>query len=124
MNARRPRSLPMNRKLFVTALVLLAAVSAAWADPAIESAQQKLKDEGFYYGELNGKKDPDTTAAIRRYQIRNGLQITGELNAETLRSLDLTSKPATTPATPPAHTPGPTPPPDFLEHASPPEITR
>jgi peptidoglycan hydrolase-like protein with peptidoglycan-binding domain len=69
-----------------------------------------LKDGGFYYGEINGKKDADTTAAIRRYQIRNGLQITGELNTETQRALGLTSKPAVTPATRPAQTPGPTPP--------------
>jgi peptidoglycan hydrolase-like protein with peptidoglycan-binding domain len=109
----------MNRKLFVTALLFLAALSTAWADPAIESAQEKLKDGGFYYGEINGKKDADTTAAIRRYQIRNGLQITGELNAETQRALGLTSKPAATPATRPAQTPGPTPP-GFLEETPPP----
>jgi len=100
----------MNRRLLVSALLLLAAWSTALADPAMESAQQKLKDGGFYYGEINGKKDADTTAAIRRYQIRNGLQITGELNAETLRSLGLTSKPATTPAPRPATPPAPTPP--------------
>ena len=115
-------TLPMNRKLFVTALVFLVGLSAAWADPAIESAQQKLKDDGFYYGEINGKKDADTTAAIRRYQIRNGLQINGELNAETLRSLGLTSQPASTPATRPAHTPGPTPP-GFLEETPAPKVT-
>jgi peptidoglycan hydrolase-like protein with peptidoglycan-binding domain len=113
----------MNRKPFVTALVLLAGLSVAWADPAVESAQQKLKDEGFYYGEINGKKDADTTAAIRRYQIRNGLQITGELNAETQRALGLTSKPASTPATHPAHTPGLTPPPGFLEETPAPTVT-
>jgi peptidoglycan hydrolase-like protein with peptidoglycan-binding domain len=102
----------MNRKFFATALVFVAACSIALADAGIESAQQKLKDEGFYYGDINGKKDADTTAAIRRYQIRNGLQITGELNAETLRWLGLSSKPASTPATRPAQTPGP-PPPDY-----------
>jgi len=112
----------MNRKLFVTVLVLLAGLSVAWADPAIESAQQKLKDEGFYYGEINGKKDADTTAAIRRYQIRNGLQITGELNVETQRALGLTSKPASTPVTRPAQTPGPTPP-GFLEETPAPKMT-
>jgi len=114
---------PMNRKLFVTALVFLAGSFAAWADPAIESAQQKLKDDGFYYGEINGRKDADTTAAIRRYQIRNGLQITGELNAETLRSLGLSSKPAPNPATRPAHTPGPTPPPPSFEETPAPKMT-
>jgi len=112
----------MNRKLLVTALVFLAAASFAWADTAIESAQQKLKDDGFYYGEINGKKDADTTAAIRRYQIRNGFQITGELNAETLQSLGLKSKPARTPSTRPAQTPGPTPP-GFLEQTPVPKTT-
>src|SRR5881227_1080436 len=112
----------MKGKLFVTALVFLAALSLASADQAIESAQQKLKDEGFYYGEINGKKDADTTAAIRRYQIRNGLQITGELNAETQRALGLTSKPAAVPATRPAQTPGPTPP-GFLEETPAPTST-
>jgi peptidoglycan hydrolase-like protein with peptidoglycan-binding domain len=113
---------PMNRKLLVTALVFFAGWSTAWADPAVESAQQKLKDSGFYYGEINGKKDADTIAAIRRYQIRNGLQITGELNPETLRSLGLAAKPAATPATHPAHTPGPTPP-GFLEETPAPTTT-
>ena len=113
---------PMNRKLLVTALVFFTGWSAAWADPAIESAQQKLKDSGFYYGEINGKQDVDTTAAIRRYQIRNGLQVTGELNSETLQSLGLATKPATTPATRPAHTPGPTPP-GFLKETPAPTTT-
>jgi peptidoglycan hydrolase-like protein with peptidoglycan-binding domain len=124
-SGQRPASkmgIPMNRKLLVTALLFLAALSTAWADPAIEAAQDKLKDGGFYYGEINGKKDADTTAAIRRYQIRNGLQITGELNTETQRALGLTSKPATTPATRPAQTPGPTPP-GFLEETPAPTAT-
>jgi peptidoglycan hydrolase-like protein with peptidoglycan-binding domain len=57
----------------------------------IESVQQALKDEGFYYGDVTGNKDSDTAAAIRRYQIRNGLQITGDLNDETLKSLGVNS---------------------------------
>lgn len=68
-------------------LILIASIAPIRADQTIESAQQTLKDHGFYYGEITGEKDADTTAAIRRYQIRNGLQITGELNEETLRSL-------------------------------------
>ena len=112
----------MNRKLFVTALIFFAGWSLAWADPAVQSAQQKLKDEGFYYGDVNGQKDADTTAAIRRYQIRNGLQITGELNAETLRSLGVSSKPASTPAPRPQHTPGP-PPPDYVTPTPAPRTT-
>ncbi|HSV62309.1 MAG TPA: peptidoglycan-binding domain-containing protein [Chthoniobacterales bacterium] len=112
----------MNRKLLVTALIFFAGWSLAWADPAVQSAQQKLKDEGFYYGDINGQKDADTTAAIRRYQIRNGLQINGELNAETLRSLGLSSKPASTPAPRPRNTPGP-PPPDYVNPTPAPRTT-
>ena len=74
-------------KLRIAILVLLVPVGALFADPVMESVQQALKDEGFYYGEVTGNKDADTTAAIRRYQIRNGLQITGELNDETLKTL-------------------------------------
>lgn len=97
----------MNRKLLVTALFFLAIWSPARADQVIESVQQKLKEQGFYYGEITGRKDTDTTAAIRRYQIRNGLQITGEINAQTQRSLGLTSQPASTPRPRPANTPAP-----------------
>jgi peptidoglycan hydrolase-like protein with peptidoglycan-binding domain len=50
-----------------------------------------LKDQGFYYGEVTGTKDADTAAAIRRYQIRNGLQITGDLNDETIKSLGVSA---------------------------------
>jgi len=112
----------MNRRLFLTALIFFVGWSLAWADSAVQSAQQKLKDGGFYYGEINGQKDAETAAAIRRYQIRNGLQITGELNAETLRSLGVTSKPASTPAPRPLHTPGP-PPPDYVTPTPAPRTT-
>jgi peptidoglycan hydrolase-like protein with peptidoglycan-binding domain len=78
-------------KLRVAGLILLMSAAIVLADPKIESVQQALKDEGFYYGEINGNKDADTTAAIRRYQIRNGLQITGDLNDETLKALGVDS---------------------------------
>src|SRR5580704_2478190 len=78
-------------KLRTAFLILVVPVGALFADPKIESVQQALKDEGFYYGEITGNKDADTTAAIRRYQIRNGLQISGDLNDETLKSLGVDS---------------------------------
>jgi len=87
----------MKARLLLALLFFLAGLAWAKADPAIESAQRKLKDQGFYYGEIHGKKDADTTAAIRRYQIRNGLQITGELDAATQRALGFTVAPSTPP---------------------------
>jgi peptidoglycan hydrolase-like protein with peptidoglycan-binding domain len=73
--------------VFSVLIVCLASAASLLADQSIADVQRALKDQGFYYGEINGQKDADTTAAIRRYQIRNGLQITGELNDETLRSI-------------------------------------
>ena len=67
-------------------ICLVSAISV-FGDQAIADVQRALKEQGFYYGEITGQKDADTTAAIRRYQIRNGLQITGELNDETLQSI-------------------------------------
>src|SRR5213082_620616 len=79
-------------KLRIAVVVLVAAlVAGARADQVVQNVQQALKDQGFYYGEVTGDKDADTTAAIRRYQIRNGLQITGDLNEETLKSLGVNS---------------------------------
>ena len=88
-----------------TVFIFLVATALARADQTIESVQQALKDQGFYYGEVTGEKNADTTAAIRRYQIRNGLQVTGELNDETLRSLrNNPSKPSPAPAIMPVPT--------------------
>jgi len=84
------------------------------ADQTIQSVQQALKDQGFYYGNVSGEKSAETTAAVRRYQIRNGLQVTGEINPETLRSLNVGSNSASSrsltsssPVTQPTSTPQP-----------------
>ena len=75
----------MMKRSLLCFVVTLCAVSWVRADQAIRSLQQTLKRQGFYYGTVTGDKNAETTAAIRRFQIRNGLQITGEINEETLR---------------------------------------
>ena len=75
---------------------LALVVSAYSADENVRAAQTRLKETGFYFGEVNGTFDNDTSAAISRYQIRNGLQITGQLDAETAKSLGV--KPVATAA--------------------------
>lgn len=88
----------MSGRVITVGALLLAVICTAFADTSVATAQQALKDQGFYYGEVTGTKDADTTAAIRRYQIRNGLQVTGDLNAETLKSLGM--KPGASSSTP------------------------
>jgi len=80
----------MKRALLFVGLIL-CGVRLLAADQTILSLQQTLKDQGFYYGTVTGDKSAETTAAIRRYQIRNGLQVTGEINEETLRSVNSSS---------------------------------
>src|SRR5207244_5015489 len=74
-------------KIKIAALIFIGSTMLMRADQLVESVQQALKDQGFYYGEISGEMNATLTAAIRRYQIRNGLQVTGELNDETLQSL-------------------------------------
>jgi peptidoglycan hydrolase-like protein with peptidoglycan-binding domain len=74
-------------KTFLSFLFLAAVTVAAWADDLTRAVQQRLKDQGFFYGSVNGQGGSETSAAIRRYQIRYGLRVTGELNDETLRPL-------------------------------------
>ena len=78
-------------KRLLCLVVSLCAINFAQADQTIRSLQQTLKYQGFYYGTVTGDKSAETTAAIRRYQIRNGLQVTGELNEETLRAVNSSS---------------------------------
>ncbi|MGZ4965643.1 MAG: peptidoglycan-binding protein [Chthoniobacterales bacterium] len=115
----------MRTTVLLLAIFCAATFAQAQSDSVIASTQQALKDQGFYFGEITGKKDADTTAALRRYQIRNGLQVTGELNAETQKSLGVKGTiappavPRVTPPPPPPHVKS-TPPPensDFRDDA-------
>jgi peptidoglycan hydrolase-like protein with peptidoglycan-binding domain len=78
-------------KIKIAALILFGSMTLVQADQLIENVQQALKNEGFYYGEVSGEMNANLTAAIRRYQIRNGLQVTGDLNEQTLQSLGINS---------------------------------
>ena len=86
-------------KITTAAVIFMGSMMLMRADQLVESVQQALKDEGFYYGEVSGDMNANLTAAIRRYQIRNGLQVSGELNDETLRALGIKSSGASRPAT-------------------------
>ena len=89
----------MKRKIG-TAILASALAQLALADSTVQQAQEELKEQGYYFGEINGDKNADTIAAIRRFQIRSGLQITGELDQETLRALHGASASSTAATTP------------------------
>ena len=70
-----------------TVILMIGLAQLTRADTTVQEAQQALKEQGYYFGQINGEKDADTIAAIRRFQIRSGLPITGELDEQTLRTL-------------------------------------
>ncbi|HMG05927.1 MAG TPA: peptidoglycan-binding domain-containing protein [Chthoniobacterales bacterium] len=76
------------KRVFLYALLIgFGAVCALRADENVRTVQSRLKAGGFYSGETNGVYNSDTAAAVTRYQIRNGLQITGKLDSQTRNAL-------------------------------------
>ena len=111
MNNRKISTVEMKttmKRVTLTAFAfLLTTLTPAFADQTTESIQRTLKEQGFYYGEATGKMDADTTAAIRRYQIRNGLKVTGEVDNETAKSLGVAGGSAPKPVARTQPTPAP-----------------
>jgi peptidoglycan hydrolase-like protein with peptidoglycan-binding domain len=70
------------------------ASSDGWADDNVREVQAKLHESGFFSGEIDGAYSSELAAALVRYQIRNGLPITGQLDLETSNALG--AKPAVT----------------------------
>ena len=65
-----------------------------WGPDNVRTVQEKLRDSGLYFGEIDGVYNSELAAALGRYQIRNGLPITGQLDVETSKALG--AKPAVT----------------------------
>ena len=56
----------------------------------IKQAQAILKQRGFYNGEQIGKLDSDTRTGLTKYQLAEGLKVTGTLNKATLLKMGIT----------------------------------
>ena len=81
-------------------LLLLLPIAVLRADELTKNVQTELKELGFFYAEVNGAAGTETTAAIRRFQIRNGYEVTGTLTKETLKGLGLGGNDAPAKTTP------------------------
>ena len=104
--ARRLRFVPV---LVLTALLLNTA-PGAWAfDTRVMQVQRKLQTLGYNTGGADGLLGPSTRQAIKTFQKKNNLKVTGTLDAPTLTALGLTPPPeesaAATPVLPPPSTP-------------------
>jgi peptidoglycan hydrolase-like protein with peptidoglycan-binding domain len=93
------RYIDMTRRFILLAVAVgCALVEAVSADDNVRNVQMKLQDGGFYSGEIDGAYSSQLDAALTRYQIRNGLPITGQLDVETSKALG--AKPAVTTTAP------------------------
>jgi len=55
----------------------------------ITAAQRMMKQRGMFNGSETGKLDDETRVALKSYQERNGLKVTGTLNAATLQKMGI-----------------------------------
>jgi peptidoglycan hydrolase-like protein with peptidoglycan-binding domain len=83
-----------NRIILFAVSIGLAFVGSVCADDNVREVQEKLRDGGFYSGEVDGAYSSQLAAALTRYQVRKGLPVTGQLDVETSDALG--AKPAVT----------------------------
>ena len=81
----------MKRIISCFLALFFVATHSLRADNGVRDVQTRLKAGGFYFGEINGRYDSETAAGVTRYQIRNGLQITGKLDQATRYALGLSA---------------------------------
>ena len=73
----------------------------------VRNLQQSLKDKGYDPGPIDGIHGPRTSAAVREYQAKEGLTVTGRLDDDTMGHLNgtgtvRTGSDGTAPASPSA----------------------
>jgi Putative peptidoglycan binding domain len=59
------------------------------AEIAVVDAQRRLARAGYYHGQIDGVLGPETRHALVRYQSDRGLEPSGNLTPDTLRSLGM-----------------------------------
>ena len=82
------------RSVFLAVAIGFAVAGLVSADENVRAVQEKLRDGGFYLGQIDGAYSSQLSAALTRYQIRKGLPITGQLDEDTSKALG--AKPAVT----------------------------
>jgi peptidoglycan hydrolase-like protein with peptidoglycan-binding domain len=58
-------------------------IEAVAPDSPVAAAQAFLRSKALYNGRISGILDPETAAALRRFQIIHGLRVSGTLDAPT-----------------------------------------
>jgi peptidoglycan hydrolase-like protein with peptidoglycan-binding domain len=70
-------------------LCLLISGNFALGDEQVRRVQEELRKRNLYFGDVDGQATKETKGALRRYQERKGFNASGEVDGDTLRSLNL-----------------------------------
>jgi ankyrin repeat protein len=80
-----------NAKIPILVIILVAAISLTGdtepSDPAVYQAQKNLKELGYDPGSPDGIWGKKTASAVKRFQLDNGLPVTGKLDTQTRAKL-------------------------------------
>lgn len=90
----------------VNILVITIAEHSSWAEAvaykqgstgsAVTQIQQKLKNWGYYFGEVDGVYGSKTTEAVKYFQRTNGLTVDGIAGNATLKELGISTTASST----------------------------
>ncbi|MFL6595072.1 MAG: peptidoglycan-binding protein [Chthoniobacterales bacterium] len=79
----------MSGKRFIACLLLLFSTAQIYADEQVRQVQEELRRRNLYFGDIDGTPTPELENALRRYQARKGIGVTGTIDDATATSLDL-----------------------------------
>jgi peptidoglycan hydrolase-like protein with peptidoglycan-binding domain len=65
------------------------ATSGSLSRDAVRNVQSRLRNLGFYRGQIDGMWGPGTQTAVERFQQGRGLQPTGQINPTTAQAMGL-----------------------------------
>jgi len=82
-------------KTLLTVSLILGLSCLLRADEQVRRVQEELRKRNLYFGDIDGQNSKETSGAIRRYQQRKGFAATGDLDVDTLRSLDISRSEST-----------------------------
>ena len=74
--------------IFICGLFLLVP-SLLLADEPTRSVQEQLRNRNLYFGDVDGRMNAELRGALKRYQTRKNLEVTGEIDEETAKSLNV-----------------------------------
>lgn len=93
--------LPSNRRLVqlvcrqvaraFLACILLVCAGQLQADDRVRQVQEALRKRHLYFGDIDGRDTAELQNALKRYQQRKGLTVTGDVDTDTAASLGVSN---------------------------------